>query len=49
MCIRDRFYGNVVRLADSPGIGLEIGWATPLTDKGPLGLLQMSSRNVRDS
>ena len=44
-----KFYGNVVRLADSPGIGLEIGWATPLTDKGPLGLLQMSSRNVRDS
>lgn len=44
-----QFYLNVIRLADSPGIGLEIGWLTPLTDKGPLGLLQIAARNVRDS
>lgn len=44
-----QFYRNVVRLAESPGIGLEIGWVTPLTDKGPLGLMQIASRNVRDS
>lgn len=43
------FCRNVVDLADDPGIGLEIGWMTSITEKGPLGLLQIVSRTVRDA
>jgi AraC-like DNA-binding protein len=41
------FYRNVVDLVDEAGIGLEIGWTTDLAEKGPLGLMQKSSRTVR--
>lgn len=43
------FYRNVVDLADDPGIGLEIGWMTSITEKGPLGLMQIAARTVRDA
>ncbi len=43
------FYRNVVDLSDDPGIGLEIGWMTSLSEKGPQGLLQIVSRTVRDA
>jgi AraC-like DNA-binding protein len=43
------FYRNVVDLVDEPGIGLEIGWTTDLAEKGPLGLMQKTSRTVRDA
>lgn len=43
------FYRNVVDLSDDPGIGLEIGWMTSLSEKGPLGLLQIVARTVRDA
>jgi len=43
------FYRNVVDLADDPGIGLELGWMTSLSEKGPLGLMQLVARTVRDA
>lgn len=43
------FYRNVVDLSEDPGIGLEIGWMTSITEKGPLGLMQIASRTVRDA
>jgi len=43
------YYRNVVHLADSPGIGLEIGWLTGLSDAGPLGLTTMTARTPKDA
>lgn len=43
------FYRNVVELCDDPGIGLEIGWMMSLSEKGPLGLMQIVARTVRDA
>jgi AraC-like DNA-binding protein len=43
------FYRNVVDLTDDPGIGLEIGWMTSITEKGPLGLMQIAARTVLDA
>lgn len=43
------FYRNVIVLAGEPGIGLEIGWMTGITDKGSLGLMQIAARTVRDA
>jgi hypothetical protein len=43
------FYRNVVDLSDDPGIGLEIGWMTSITEKGPLGLMQIVARTVLES
>ena len=43
------FYRNVVDLSDDPGLGLEIGWMTSITEKGPLGLMQIVARNVLDA
>ena len=43
------FYRNVVDLTDDPGIGLEIGWMTSVTEKGPLGLMQVAARTVGDA
>jgi AraC-like DNA-binding protein len=43
------FYRNVVDLADDPGVGLEIGWMTSITEKGPLGFMQKAARTVRDA
>jgi AraC-like DNA-binding protein len=43
------FYRNVVDLIDEPGLGLEIGWTTDIAEKGPLGLMQKTSRTVRNA
>jgi AraC-like DNA-binding protein len=43
------FYRNVVDLIDEPGIGLEIGWTTDIAEKGPLGLMQKTSRTVHNA
>jgi len=43
------YYRNVVKLADSPGIGLEIGWMTGLSEAGPLGLTSLTSQTVKDA
>jgi len=43
------FYRNVVDLIEEPGIGLEIGWTTDIAEKGPLGLMQKTSRTVRNA
>jgi AraC-like DNA-binding protein len=43
------FYRNVIDLDDEPGIGLEIGWMTSITEKGPLGLMQIAARTVLDA
>jgi len=43
------YYRNVVQLADSPGIGLEIGWLTGLSDAGPQGLSSVTARTVREA
>lgn len=43
------FYCNAVRLAECCGTGLEIGWTTPLSDKGSLGMLQTAARTGRDA
>jgi len=44
-----RFYLNVVEVAGQSGVGLEIGWKTSIYQKGPVGLLQISSRTVREA
>jgi AraC-like DNA-binding protein len=43
------FYRNLVRLVGGQGIGLELGWTTSISEKGPVGLLQISSRTVREA
>ena len=43
------FYRNVVDLSEDPGIGLEIGWMTSITEKGALGLMQIAARTVQDA
>jgi AraC-like DNA-binding protein len=43
------FYRNVVDLSGDQGIGLEIGWMTSVTEKGPLGLMQVAARTVLDA
>ncbi len=43
------FYRNVVELTDDPGLGLEIGWMTSLSEKGPMGLMQIVARTVHES
>lgn len=43
------FYRNVVDLSDDPGLGLEIGWMTSITEKGPLGLMQIVARTVLEA
>ena len=43
------YYRNVVKFADSPGIGLEIGWLTGLSDVGPLGLITMTAKTPKDA
>ena len=43
------YYKNVVKLADSDGLGLEIGLMSTLSDLGPHGLTQLTARNIRDA
>ena len=40
------YYMNVVRLADRPGLGLEIGWSTSMSDLGSHGLAQIADKTV---
>ena len=41
-----QYYENVVAIDPSPGLGLEIGWTTSLSDMGSHGLLQLTSRTA---
>jgi AraC-like DNA-binding protein len=43
------YYANVLRIADTPGIGLEIGWTSSLPDMGIPGISQLSSGTVREA
>jgi hypothetical protein len=43
------FYRNVVDLADAPGIGLEIGWLTSITERGPLGFMLIAARCISNN
>jgi len=43
------YYANVLRIADTPGLGLEIGWASSLPDMGIPGISQLSSGTVREA
>jgi AraC-like DNA-binding protein len=40
---------NAVKLADSDGLGLEIGSMSNLSDSGPLGMTQLTARSIRDA
>jgi AraC-like DNA-binding protein len=44
-----RFYLNAINLHNEPGLGLEIGWTTHLSEMGPMGLVQTVARTVRDA
>lgn len=43
------YYGNVLRIADTPGIGLGIGWTSSLPDMGIPGMSQLSAGTVREA
>lgn len=43
------FYRNAVEITDDPGFGLEMGWTTDMSEMGPLGLMQLVARTVRDA
>jgi len=43
------YYRNVAHLVGSQGMGLEIGWTTSLSEKGPQGLMQISSETVQSA
>ncbi|WP_439101150.1 AraC family transcriptional regulator [Congregibacter sp.] len=44
-----RFYLNAITLHNEPGLGLEIGWTTHMSEMGPMGLAQTVARTVRDA
>jgi len=44
-----RFYLNAITLHNEPGLGLEIGWTTQMSEMGPMGLVQTVARTVRDA
>ncbi|MEH6636905.1 MAG: AraC family transcriptional regulator ligand-binding domain-containing protein [Halioglobus sp.] len=43
------YYRNVIKLADSDGLGLEIGSMSSLAEMGPVGITQLAARTVRDA
>jgi AraC-like DNA-binding protein len=43
------YYLNLVRLVERPGVGLEIGWMTALSDLGPHGMALMTASTVGES
>lgn len=44
-----QFYRNAVEMVETPGFGLEIGWTTSMAEMGPMGLVQIVARNVREA
>lgn len=43
------YYRNVLALANSEGLGLEIGWTTGLAELGPQGMTQLAAKTIRDA
>jgi AraC-like DNA-binding protein len=43
------YYRNVVKLADTDGLGLELGLMSSLAELGPHGITQLTARTVREA